>query len=180
MLKISYIRYILLFILLVLIQVVVLNKVSFLVYAIPFVYIYFILKLPVKIDRNLLLLLGFVLGFIIDIFCNTMGINTAATTLVAFIRQPVMQMFYMSDGVEEEIPGISTMGTASFLKYAISLIFIHVSGLVLLESFSILSVKLILLRILASTVLSTLLIYGFEGLTSNAKITNSGKRSKYR
>lgn len=169
MFKVSNIRYILLFILLVLLQVVVLNSISFLSYAIPLVYIYFIIKLPVRTSNNLTLLLGFLLGFTIDIFCSTPGINAAATTFAAFLRKPIMSIFFMPDEYLETEPAISTLGLAVFLKYSIFMIFVHIVALVSIESFSYFNIKLILFRILASTLLSTILILGFEGFSITKK-----------
>ncbi len=68
MLKSNIFKYITLFIVLALLQVLVLNKISFLGYAVPFVYIYFILKLPVGCDRNLSTSLGFLLAFLLMYF----------------------------------------------------------------------------------------------------------------
>lgn len=153
------------YLLLVFIQVVVLNHISFLTYAIPFVYVYFILKLPISINRNLLLLLGFILGLSIDVFTKTPGINAAATTFIAFIREPVIKLFYMSDESESEIPGIARMGWGGFLKYAILLVFMHTTLLIILESFSFLNIELMIYRILGSTILSTLIIIGLEGIS---------------
>ena len=157
------------FILLVFIQVVILNHISFLIYAIPFAYIYFILKLPISTNRNLLLFLGFLLGFSIDIFTKTPGINAAATTFIAFIREPVIKLFYMSDESEVEIPGIAKMGWGGFIKYAFLLILVHTILLICIESFSILNIKLIVYRILGSTFLTTLLVIGFEGIVGFKK-----------
>lgn len=168
MLKISYIKHSLLFVLLVILQVVIFSNVSFLNYAIPIIYLYFILKLPIDINRNILLLLGFGIGFIIDIFCNTPGINAAATTLIAFIRKPVMSAF-ISNEIEELEPSAKTFGLTNFMKYAAVLILIHISLLVVLESFSVYSIKLMLLRIIFSSILSILLILGFEGFSYTRK-----------
>lgn len=151
------------FILLVLLQVVVLNSISFFSFAIPIVYAYFILKLPVFLNRNITLLLGFILGFIVDIFCNTPGINAAATTFVALLRKPIIGVFVITDEYVDEEPAISTVGMASFMKYAVVLIFIHIATLVSLEAFSYFNLKLMLLKILSSTIISSVIIFGFEG-----------------
>lgn len=176
MLKISYIRFFLLFILLVLAQVVILNRVSLLGYAVPIVYIYFILKLPIGINRNVTLLLGFILGFTIDIFCNTPGVNAAATTFAALLRRPIMSIFFMVDEYQGSEPAISTLGISAFMKYSILLLFIHIAALVSIESFSYLNIKLIILRIISSTLISAIIIFAFEGFSMTKHSTASSWR----
>lgn len=156
------------FILLVLLQVLVLNRIAFLGYAVPFVYIYFIIKLPIDVNRNLSTLLGFLLGFIIDIFCNTPGINAAATTLIGFICRPVQNLFFIVDDYKGQTPNLSQQRGA-FMKYTILLTFIHHVALISIESFSYFNIKLVLLRIALSTVLTSILVFAFEGFSINKK-----------
>ncbi|MBB4035182.1 rod shape-determining protein MreD [Dysgonomonas hofstadii] len=168
MLKSNIFKYITLFIVLALLQVLVLNKISFLGYAVPFVYIYFILKLPVGCDRNLSTSLGFLLGFSIDVFCNTPGINAAATTLIGFVCRRVQGLFFMVDDYNNQTPGLSLLGGA-FMKYAIFITLIHHIVLVSIESFSYFNIKLILLRIFLSAILTIVLIFAFEGFSYKKK-----------
>lgn len=176
MLKISYIRYMLMFLLLVVLQVVVLNSISFFSFAIPLIYIYFILKLPVSLNRNITLLLGFFIGFVIDIFCNTPGINAAATTLVALLRKPIMGIFIMTDEYLDSEPAISTVGMGPFMKYTVLLVLVHMIALVSLEAFSFFNLKLIALKIIFSTLISSLLIFGFEGFGATSKKNASWRK----
>lgn len=168
MLNNNYIRNTALFVLLVLLQVLVLNKISFLGYAVPFVYIYFIIKLPIGFNRNISIISGFLLGFIIDIFCNTPGINAAATTFIAFICRPVQDLFFITDDYKDQSPRLSLLGSA-FMKYAVFISLIHHFILISLESFSYISINLILLRIVFSTILTSLLIFAFEGFAIKKK-----------
>lgn len=169
MLHISSIRYILIFVLLVFLQVVILNSISFLSFAIPLVYIYFIIKLPVKINQNLILLLGFALGFVIDLFSNTPGVNAAATTVAALVRKPIMSIFFMTEEYADTEPAIATVGTATFIKFSTLMILLHTIVLVSIESFSYFNIKLILFRIVFSTFISAIIIFGFEGFGASKK-----------
>lgn len=169
MLRISFIRYVLLFVLLVLLQVIVLNSISFFSFAIPLIYIYFVLKLPASMSQNMTLILGFILGFSVDIFCNTPGINAAATTLVAFLRKPIMSVFFVAEDYADDEPSISSVGMAPFMKYAFTLVLIHMIALVSLEAFSYVNIKLMVLRVVCSTAIATLIIFGFEGFGINKK-----------
>ena len=168
MLKSNAIKYLILFVILVLLQVLIFNKISFLGYAVPFVYIYFIMKLPVGCNRNLSTLLGFLLGLSIDIFCNTPGINAAATTLIGFVCRPVQSLFFMVDDYNGQTPGLSLLGS-SFMKFVVSMTLIHHIILVSIESFSYFNIKLILLRISLSAILTIILIFAFEGFSLKKK-----------
>lgn len=156
------------FILLVILQVLVLYKISFLGFAVPHFYILFILKLAIGTDRKLTTFLGFLLGFTIDIFCNTPGINAAATTLIAFFNQPIQGLFFLRDDYTDQTPGISLLGSA-YIKYAVLITCIHHLALILLESFSYFNIKLMGIRLLSSILLTLILIFIFEGFSIKKK-----------
>lgn len=156
------------FIILVLLQVLVFNRISLFNYAVPFAYIYFIIKLPIGCNRNLTTFLGFLLGFVIDVFCNTPGINAAATTLIGFVCRPVQNLFFMTDDYNEQTPSFNLLG-AAFIKFMIFMTLIHHIVLISIESFSYFNLELILLRILLSSTLTCILIFAFEGLSLKKK-----------
>lgn len=158
------------FIVLILLQVLVFNRISILGYATPYVYIYMIIKFPVKTDRNLTLFIAFLLGFIIDIFCNTPGINAAAATLAAFLRRPLQSTFTSNDDYAAlQMPGISNYGTVPYIRYAVLMILIHHASLIMLESFSYFNLALVLKRVVLSTILTSILILGLDGFSSKRK-----------
>lgn len=155
----------LLFIFLVLLQVLVLNHIFFLGYATPYLYLYFLIKLPVGANRNWVVFLGFLLGTVIDLFCNTLGINAAAATLVAFLREPIQKLFFERDAFEGIEPRFSNLG-GSFIKYVIIMILVHHAALISIESFSYYNVGTVLLKIGLSSILTFILIYALEILSS--------------
>ena len=74
---------------LVLLQTLVLNQMHIGGYATPFFYIYLILKMHTRMGRNALMLWGFLLGLTVDVFSDTLGMNAAAATCLAFWRTPL-------------------------------------------------------------------------------------------
>src|SRR5674536_70033 len=105
----SILRFGLIFILLVLFQVLLLNNIQFSGYVNPYVYIMFILLLPVEFPSWLLLLLSFATGLIIDFFSGSPGMHTSATVLAGFVRPYVLRivaprdcLLYTSDAADEE------------------------------------------------------------------------------
>ncbi len=125
------------FILLILLQVWVLDKVSFDGFIIPYVYVLFVLLLPLNINKSLLLLIAFGTGLTIDFFENTLGLHAAALVLLAFFRPGIIHLFFPRlEFVSGEEPGIIKLGLGGFLKYSFSLVFIFQLVIVFLETFS--------------------------------------------
>lgn len=160
----NWVKQLILFVVLVLLQVLVLNHISFQGYATPFLYVYFILKMPLGTNRNWLLFLGFVLGLTIDIFCNTLGLNAAATVFTAFVCLPIQRLFFERDDFEHFVPSLGNLGFA-FMKYIFFCVLLHCIVLISLSCFSYLNVTIIILRILSSTIFTALLIYAIEGFS---------------
>lgn len=164
----NWLKQLISFVTLILLQVLVLNHISFLGYATPFLYIYFIVKMPIGTDRNLVLLMAFLLGFSIDIFCNTLGQNAAAAVFAAFMRRPVQDLFFEREDFEHFIPSIPNLGFA-FIKYTVVIVFIHNLALISISSFSYLNINTLILRVLSSTLLTSVLIYAIEGFSVKRK-----------
>ncbi len=147
------------FVLLVLVQVFIFNNIQFSGYINPYVYVLFILLLPFETPGWLLLTLAFLLGFSIDILSGTLGMHTAATVFMAFLRPFVLQVFSPRDGYETgTYPRVHYYGFNWFLKYAAILILAHHLVLFYLEIFRFSDFFSTLLRVLLSTVLSLTLI----------------------
>ena len=124
-------------------------------YATPFIYIYFLLMLNLDTKRNTLLLAGFLLGLVIDMFANTPGMNAAATTLLAFLRPWLLSLFVPRDNTDDRRPGVRSMGFGPFLGYVLTAVFVHHTVLLLLDTFSFFDWKTLVLKVLASTALTT-------------------------
>ncbi len=152
------------FILLVLFQVLVLNNIQFLGYINPYLYILFILALPVQMPRWFLLLLAFVLGLTIDVFSNTIGMHAFATVFVAFYRNGIIKLFTNIEEGNNPTPSFHTFGVSAYVKYVIVLVLIHHSTLFMLEAFSFTHFWIMLAKILLSSLVTVLLILGIQSL----------------
>jgi len=153
-------RYILSFFLLVLLQVLILNNIQLGGFINPYVYILFILILPFNTPKWLLLILGFLLGFSIDLFTNTLGMHSSATVFIAFLRPFVLKIISPRDGYESETsPTVSFYGISWFIQYSTILVFAHHLILFYIEVFRFSDFFITLLRIILSSVLSLLIIF---------------------
>lgn len=66
-----------------------------------FIYLAFLLFLPIQMPPVLLLLLAFVTGFTLDIFYDTGGIHAAATVLLAYLRPYILLLLTPRDGYDQ-------------------------------------------------------------------------------
>ena len=153
-----------LFILLVFFQVLLFNHIHLFGFATPLLYIYFLLKLPVGINRNVVMLLCALLSFIIDIFGGTLGLNMAAMVIVAFLRYYFLKLFAPRDVFDDYFPSFNTFGKYLFIRYAGIITLIHVSLLFTIESFSLFTPWLLILRIIGSFFLTIFFIFAFESI----------------
>jgi len=159
----SILRFGLIFILLILMQVLLFNNIQFSGYVNPYVYIMFILLLPVEIPSWLLLLLSFSTGLIIDFFSGSPGLHTSATVLAGFVRPYILRIVSPRDGYEPgSDPSILIYGFRWFLSYALLVVIIHHITLFYLEVFRLAEFFRTMLRVLLSTLFSMTFILLIE------------------
>jgi rod shape-determining protein MreD len=158
------IQRILLFILLILLQIWLFNNIHLFGVATPFVYLYFTLKLPVKMDRNVVLLLSALMGLIIDIFGSTLGLNMFVMVIIGFLRFYLLKLFAPRDVFEDYVPSFETLGNFMFVRYVGTLTLIHVVILHLMESFTLFDPVNLGLRIMGSFILTVVFICAFESI----------------
>ena len=152
----SIIRYAGAFVLLITLQLLIFNNIEFSGYVNPFVYVMFILILPVAIPSWILLVLSFLTGFIIDLFCGTLGVHAFATVLAGFVRPWVLSLNVTADGAEAEMsPSSYRSGFRWFLIYTVTVVLVHHLALFLVEIFSLRYFFQTLLRVLLSTAVTT-------------------------
>jgi len=147
------------FFVLVFIQVVILNNLQFSGFVNPFIYILFILLLPFETPSWLLLIIGFVTGLTIDVFSGTIAIHTIATTLAAYARPFVLTLFAPRDGYESRTsPTLKYYDLLWIIRYSVVIVLIHHSCLFLVEVFRFSGFFYTLLRIILSSILTSILI----------------------
>ena len=148
------------FVVLVLLQVLVLNQLNLGGYINPYIYVLFILLLPVDISKSQLLLMAFLIGITIDFFGNTLGLHAAATVFMAFIRPGIINLFFSNiEFNAREEPGLQRLKFAGFFRYAFVLVFVHNFTLFMLEIFTFNDFIFTLYRIMINTLITLLLIF---------------------
>ena len=150
------------FVLYVLVQVLILNNILFFTFINPYLYILFIILLPSTVTRDAALLIGFLMGLIIDIFSGTPGFNAFATVLIAYIKPFFQKAFGPREEHELLIPSFKTYGAGMFLQYAGYLTLIHHFMFFLIEAGSIFNFGAVLIKTLCSSIFTMLLIVSIE------------------
>jgi rod shape-determining protein MreD len=159
----SILRYGLIFILLMLLQVVLFNNIQFSGYVNPYVYLLFILLLPVGIPSWILLLLSFATGMIIDLFSGSPGMHSSATVLAGFVRPWVLRVISPRDGYESNAsPSMSVYGLRWFFTYTFLIVLIHHTALFYLEVFRFAEFFRTMLRVIFSSLFSIIFILLIE------------------
>lgn len=131
----NYISVGLSFFLYVLFQVLLLKNFILFDTAFCFLYVAFILMLPLEIGPLVLMLVSFMVGFSVDIFYDSLGINAAASVFIGFLRPYWLKIVTPRGGYEEiVIPSLKTMDFGWFFTYSLPLIFIHHLILFFLEA----------------------------------------------
>lgn len=166
--KLSHIYEIVIFVMLILLQTLLLNRISLFGIVTPVLYIYFLLKLPVGRNLYYVIASAFLLGLIIDIFLNTPGMNAAATTIVAAFRKDIMGLFFEREGYDDFVPGINT-GAGPFVRFTVFMVLLHLMLLFFIESFTLFNLKNTLLRIGTSSVVTIPLIIALDSLMFRRK-----------
>jgi hypothetical protein len=159
----NFLKYFKVFVVLIVLQLLIFNNIEFSGYVNPYVYVMFILVLPVSVPSWLLLLLSFITGFVIDIFSGTFGVHTFATVMAGFIRPWVLSLNVTAEVAEPDMsPSSHTSGMRWFFVYTVTLVFIHHLTLFYIELFSFRSFFHTMLRVLLSTAFTTFFIILFD------------------
>ena len=153
------------YILFILLQVYVLNKVPHLHrFITPYLYFLFIIWLPFSVSRQWLMFLGFITGLTLDYFTMTPGLHAAACTLIAYVRPFLITILTPKDSSEFNYrePSPAAMRWAPYAVYVFVLTLLHHTYLVLLEWMSFGTFAGFVIKVIATTSISLLLIFTIE------------------
>ena len=114
------------FLLFIIFQVMLFKRIVLFNTAFCFVYVAFILLLPVDTNPLSLMLIGFALGLITDVFYDHQGMHAAATVAVAYARNYWLASIRPQGGYDPgSAPTVSAQGLIWFLTYITPLLLLH-------------------------------------------------------
>ncbi|HZI54174.1 MAG TPA: rod shape-determining protein MreD [Chitinophagaceae bacterium] len=157
----DFVRNLIRFLLFTMVQVYVLNKIPHLhQFITPYIYFLYLLWLPFNISRIGLLITAFVTGMALDFFTMTPGLHAAACVLLAYARPFVINILTPKDSSEFNYrePSPKALGWTPYLVYVFVLTLLHHGYLTLLEWLSFGTFLQFLIKIVATTAISMLLI----------------------
>lgn len=147
------------FFILLLVQILVLNRIEIPFLFTPLIYPLFLIRLPIDMPRWLLLCVAFGAGLCVDMFSDSMGINAAACVATVYFREGIFFLFRPPAGYEPmHKPTIGVMGARWFISVTVLLLFIHHVVFYLLQIFSFGLFFHLFIKLIFTTLLSILLI----------------------
>lgn len=166
----NLLRYILLFLAVAALQIFLFDNLQLSLYIHPFVYLAFVLLLPMEIKGYWLLLLAALVGVTMDFFSGVPAVNTIATVAMAFCRPTVLRLFAGKELVGDGgTPDSRRIGTGKFLRYASVCVLIHAVIFFGLETLTVVGILFTLLRIAVSVVCTLITVWLVQLVFSSRK-----------
>lgn len=156
------------FIAMILLQVLICNHIALFNVAVPIIFIYFIVRLPIDLGHGWLFTLSFLMGLIIDICSDTPGVNALASTLLSGVKRPVFFAYVPRDDKSKIVaPSISTLGAAAYCKYLVTMVAIYCVLVFSIEYFNFADIKEIVILSASSCILSFTILLAIDCLIIN-------------
>ena len=123
------------FIIYIALQVIFMRNVVLFDKAFCFVYLAFLLLIPLEVGALFIMFLGFATGLITDIFYDSLGIHASSCVIIMFLRPYLVNLLTPRGGYDAGlVPTLRVMGWEWFSVYAFTLIFIHHLALFYIEA----------------------------------------------
>lgn len=158
-----WLKFTILFSVMVALQVLVFSHIQFRGMANAFPYIYFIIALPFGMSGRSVLAYSVLLGFVVDFLSGTLGVHMAATVFVGYLRIILLPSLAPQGNYEVgTVPSVRDNGWPWFLRYAIIMVLAHHTVLFFVESFTFINAGVTFLNILVSSLFSIIVISIFQ------------------
>ena len=152
------------YIVVMLLQVLLLDQLQLWGACHPYVYILCLLMMPITLPHSLSMVIGAAVGLVMDIFCNSLGVHTAACILLMFIRPYLIGVIVNDkDRLNEQI-SLRAIGMEALIKYVVILVLIHHLTVFLLAAWSWAHIGFVLLETLVSSLITISLIIAYNAL----------------
>ncbi len=125
----------------------------------------FIILLPLRTPKATTVILAFAAGILVDTLYNTWGIHAAAATFTGFVRPFILQIMEPRVGYNVNYaPTAARMGLPWYLRYASTLMAIHLFFYFSVEAFTFVYIIDILLKTIASFFISMIFVMVYQTL----------------
>lgn len=156
------------FVLLLLAQIVVFNHLVLFAVAVPLVFVYYIISMPVTWGTNLSMALGFLMGLAVDVFSDTQGMNALCCTILSFARKPIFHLYVQrDDDLSGLCPSLRSMGGAAFMKFMLTMLLAYFVMIFTIDAFALFDPLRWLLCVVCSTAYTFVIIYAIDSVISH-------------
>jgi hypothetical protein len=140
-------------------QVMILQNVVLFHTAFCFLYVAYLLLLPVETNPLVLMGIGFLMGFAVDMFYESIGLHAFACVFVMYVRNYWLSSITPQGGYDSNVtPSMALGGFQWFVVYALPLVFIHHLMLFYMEAGGLGMFWFTLWKTIVSTFFTTLVI----------------------
>ena len=145
-------------------QVLLFDQLQLLGVCHPYIYILCLLMMPITLPHSADMFIGAAAGLIMDVFCNSMGVHTAACILIMFVRPYLIgALVNDKDRLNEQI-SLRALGMEALLRYVVIMVVIHHLTVFLLAAWSWAHIGFVLIETIVSSIITISIIIGYNAL----------------
>ena len=145
-------------------QVLLFDQLQLLGVCHPYIYILCLLMMPITLPHSADMFVGAAAGLIMDVFCNSMGVHTAACILIMFVRPYLIgALVNDKDRLNEQI-SLRALGMEALLRYVVIMVVIHHLTVFLLAAWSWAHIGFVLIETIVSSIITISIIIGYNAL----------------
>jgi len=147
-------------------QLLVFNQFKIFGIITPFIYLIIFIHYKISYNKTFLLLLGFLIGFIVDLSMQTYGCHTFSTITICYLRSRIEKSSF---GINANLPLAMLKGTplSSRVSFFLSLIAIHSIIYYSFIFFNISLLSTIFLYAFINSIATFIIVWIISGLISN-------------
>lgn len=140
-------------------QVMILQNVVIAHIAFCFLYVLYLILLPVDTNPIVLMIIGFLMGFAVDMFYESIGLHAFASVMIMYVRNYWLNSLTPQGGYDtNSVPSMAANGVQWFVIYAVPLVFLHHALLFFMEAGGFSMFWYTLQKVLTSTLFTTVVI----------------------
>ena len=158
----GFLLHILSLVIVLLLQMLVFSNLHFLGICHPYIYILFLISLPIRIPQWIELLIGFGVGLIADMLCGSPGVHAAACSILAYLRPIfIRRTIQDSERISMKIDGLS-IGTNEYAKLVVLYTILHHTLVFTIEAWSFSHFWLLVSKILVSSLFTIAMLLFYD------------------
>ncbi|MBX7127539.1 MAG: Rod shape-determining protein MreD [Cyclobacteriaceae bacterium] len=158
------------FALFLLLQILVFKRIVLFDTAFCFIYIAYLLVLPIETNPMILMLVGFFLGLLVDVFYNSAGLHASVAVLIGYLRNYWLAVITPQGGYDAGTgPTLAANGLQWFLVYSLPLLFLHHVVVFLIEAGGFHTFGYTSIKILSSTLFTLFLFFLYQLATGERR-----------